>query len=87
MGSLWRLDTETARARLRATLRTYPQHSVAPAALVAVTRYERAEFRLAGTRRLQDALLALGVLCGVAALACAVALARSRAATPARSGR
>jgi S1-C subfamily serine protease len=78
-----RYDLPGARAELRETLRLFPTHPVARLELARVGTLERAGYRLTGPSRRRGALLALGVLSALAAVACAVGLLRPRAPGPA----
>ena len=75
LNQLWALDFPAARDSFAAAERAFPQHTLAGALAARATALEDAEFRVAGRRRPQAFLLALGVVSAIGALACALALA------------
>jgi hypothetical protein len=87
LNHLWALDFPAARESFTAAEKAFPQHTLAGALAERATDLERAEFRVAGRRRPQAFLLALGIVSAIAALTCALALAApalARAFTPER---
>jgi hypothetical protein len=72
---LWALDFPAARRSFAAAAKAFPAHTLAGALAKRATALETAEFRVAGERRPQAFLLALGIVSAIAALACALALA------------
>ncbi len=81
-----RFDLPGARADLRATIRSYPAHSVARREISRVGALQAAELRIAGTPRLRGGLLAAGAMAALASLICAVALWRMVTAAPGGNG-
>jgi hypothetical protein len=75
MQALWRLDLAAAEKGFDATLQVFPQHTLAPAEKAHAAALADGRFSLEGPRR-RDLLLAVGILAGVIALACAAGLAR-----------
>ncbi len=87
LDQLWALDFPAARGSFTAAEKAFPQHTLAGWMADRATALESAEFRVAGRRRPQAFLLALGIVSAIAALACALALAGpaiARAFTPER---
>ena len=72
---LWELDFRAAARSFAAAAKAFPAHTLAWALAKRAAALEEAEFRIAGERRPQAFLLALGIVSAIAALACALALA------------
>ena len=75
LDQLWALDFPAARESFTAAAKAFPQHALAGWLARRATALEDAEFRVAGRRRPQAFLMALGIVSAIAALACALALA------------
>lgn len=73
MESFWALDLRAARDGFEATLRRFPNHSLAAVERSRAIVLADADYRLSGRRR-DGFLLALGFLSALAAAACAVGL-------------
>lgn len=88
MEALWTLHLAAAEEGFDATLRAFPQHTLAPAERAHAAALAGGDFALEGRRR-RDLLLAVGILAGVVALACAAGLARPalRGRGPSATGR
>jgi hypothetical protein len=84
---LWALDFPAARASFAAALAAFPHHTLAGALRRRATELASADFEIAGRRRPQGFLLALGIVSAIAALACAFALAGPALARVFRSDR
>jgi Trypsin-like peptidase domain len=76
MTAFWGLDLAAAERRLTAAARAFPEHTLALREARRARELAAADFALAGERRRQGFLLALGALAVAAALACGFALAR-----------
>ena len=72
---LWELDFRAAARSFAAAAKAFPAHTLAGALERRAMDLEEAEFRIAGERRPQAFLMALGIVSAIAALACALALA------------
>ena len=76
MASFWDLDMAAAQRGLAAAERAFPDHTLAAREGRRARELAAADFDLAGERRRQGFLLALGALAVAAAVACAIGLAR-----------
>lgn len=74
MDEFWALDFAQAEQGLDATVRSFPQHTLAPAERARAAALADGRFSLTGRRR-RDLLLAVGILAAAAGLACAAGLA------------
>jgi hypothetical protein len=84
---LWALDFPAARRSFAAAEAAFPEHTLAGALEGRAARLATADFEIAGRRRPQAFLLALGIVSAIAALACALALAAPALARVFRSER
>jgi S1-C subfamily serine protease len=84
---LWALDFSAARASFAAAAAAFPEHTLARPLRLRAAELASADFEIAGRRRPQGFLLALGIVSAIAALACALALVGPALARVFRSDR
>ena len=84
MEDFWGFDFAGAQRGFTATLAAFGAHTLAGVERRRAEELAAGDYRLEGVRRVRGVLLGVGVVAIVAALICAVALARPHAGAPRR---